>query len=476
VVLVHGVNMVPQIPVSMLRTDLPPMAIGLLATVAGLIACALYFLRRRARVRLFLYFGLMAAMYGIRLFVSTPTSAYFIPLGVQRWVIWFVTGFILIPFVLFFGEMLAPEQWRQRRWGIAYLLVQGTAFVLAHFDARARGIAERVNNTVVLIALPVLILMLFLGKRVAARELWAIRIGVLALLCFTAYTNGVDLGFFHGSAGIEYIGFTIMLACLGYVTVRRAVSGAERFDVMHREMELAQEIQSRLLAGKVDMKGVEIATRYVPVAWVAGDFYDFLVRENGVGILVADVSGHGVSAALAASMVKIAIRSQMDDAGDPAAVLRGMNETLQGNMDPQYVTAAYLFVDTAERELRYSAAGHPPMLVWHAAAQQAEPVQENGLILGVFPDCEYTTRRMQLHPGDRCLLYTDGVSESPSPAGEEFGTERLLKFFRDNAKLPPEQFCDALLARIEAWSGRRAGVEGKEHPDDLTLVLMEFAG
>jgi len=477
VVLVNGVNLVPQIPVSMLRTDLPPMAVGLLATVAGVMACALFFLRRRDRVVTLFYFGLMAAMYGIRLFVGTPTAGYFIPIAVQIWVNIVVTGFILIPFVLFFGEMLAQELRRKRLWGIAYLLVQGTFFVLAHFDPAARRIAERINNIVVLIALPVLILMLFVGKRVARKELLAIRIGVLALLCFTAYTNGVDLGFFTGNPNIEYFGFTIMLACLGYVTVRRTIKGAEQFDAMHREMELAQEIQGRLLAPKVEIKGLEVATRYVPVAWVAGDFYDFLAPDkDGVGVLVADVSGHGVSAALAASMVKIAIRAQMDEASDPAAVLRGMNEILVGNMDVQYVTAAYLYLDLAARELRYGAGGHPAMLLWHAAEKRAEPVEENGLILGMFSGCEYTTRRMKLLPGDRCLLYTDGVSEAPNTAGEEFGGERLLQFFSDNAELAPEVFCDALLARIEQWSGRRDGPGGKEQADDLTLLLVEFSG
>jgi sigma-B regulation protein RsbU (phosphoserine phosphatase) len=299
---------------------------------------------------------------------------------------------------------------------------------------------------------------------------------VLALLCFTAYTNGIGLGYFSGNSRIEYVGFAFMLVCLGYVTVRRAILGAERFDAMHREMELAQEIQSRLLAPKVAVKGVEVATRYVPVAWVAGDFYDFLVQERGVGILIADVSGHGVAAALASSMVKIAVRAQMHHAGEPAAVLQGMNEILLGNMDVQYVTAAYLYLDLAARELRYAAAGHPPMLVWRAAQGRVETVLENGLILGAFPDCCYTTRCLPLGPGDRCLLYTDGISEAPNAAGEEFGAARLLEFFRDNANATPEKFCDALLARVDAWSGRREGPGAKEQADDLTLLLAEFTG
>ena len=96
---------------------------------------------------------------------------------------------------------------------------------------------------------------------------------------------------------------------------------------------------------------------------VAGDFYDFLVIDpERVGILVADVSGHGVPAALIASMVKVAFAAQKDHADTTAAVLAGMNETLCGRLAGQYVTAAYLFIDTRSRMIRYGAAGHPPML------------------------------------------------------------------------------------------------------------------
>jgi phosphoserine phosphatase RsbU/P len=461
----------PQIPVAVLRSDLFPLGVGLVATIAGLAAGILFFVRRRERDRPLLYFGLMASMYGLRVLANTDTAGYLVPRGVQLWLIWFVTGFILIPFVLFFGNLLTPARRRQRLWGLGVLVLLGTVYTLAHLFPSARNAADRTNEIMVLIALPVLFVLL---RRPATRELWVVRFGVLCLLCFATYTNFVSLGWIAGKAHIEYVGFTILLGCVGWVAVRRSIESEERLDAIHREMELAQRIQSRLLPGDVAMKGVDIATRYVPVAWVAGDFYDFLLRgDEGIGILIADVSGHGVPAALAASMVKIAIRSQIDNAGDPAAVLRGMNEILLGNMDLQFVTAAYLYLDLAGRELRYAGAGHPAMLVWHAADRRAEPVEENGLILGMFPDCEYKTRRMPLSAGDRCLLYTDGISEAPNPAGEEFGEKRLMEFFTDHAAAAPGEFCDALLAQVEAWCGRRAG---KEQPDDLTVLMVEFTG
>lgn len=464
----------PQIPVVVLQSDLFPLAVGLVATLAGFAAGILFLIQRRQRDLPLLYFGMMAAMYGLRVLANTATASYFAPAGLQKWVIWFVTGFILIPFVLFFGDLLTPSRRRPRRWGVAVLVVFGAVYTLAHLFPNARDAADRANEITVLIALPLLFLLLFIPRRQPTRELWVIRFGVLCLLCFAFYTNFVDLGWIRGNSHIEYIGFTVLLGCVGWVAVRRSIESEERLDAIHREMELAQRIQSRLLPRDVAMKGVDIATRYVPVAWVAGDFYDFLLRgDEGIGILVADVSGHGVPAALAASMVKIAIRSQFENAGDPAAVLRGMNEILQGNMDLQFVTAAYLYLDLPARELRYAAAGHPAMLVWHAAERRAEAVEENGLIMGVFPGSEYSTRRMRLNPGDRCLLYTDGIPEAPNAEGEEFGGERLMEFFVEHADAAPEAFCDALLAQVEAWCGRRAG---KEQPDDLTVLMVEFTG
>src|SRR5262249_60340112 len=116
---------------------------------------------------------------------------------------------------------------------------------------------------------------------------------------------------------------------------------------------------------------------------VAGDFYDFLELDaRRLGILIADVSGHGVPAALIASMVKVALAAQRDHADSPAAVLAGMNEALCGRLAGQYVTAAYLFVDSESRLIRYGAAGHPPLVRCSRADGNVHEVGHNGLSLG----------------------------------------------------------------------------------------------
>ena len=134
------------------------------------------------------------------------------------------------------------------------------------------------------------------------------------------------------------------------------------------------------------LPGLRVAAQYVPMSQVAGDFYDFLVVDDQrLGLLIADVSGHGVPAALVASMVKVAIAAQVEHSDDPAKVMAGLNSVLSGKLQGQFVTAAYLFFDLQAGTGRYSAAGHPPLLHYCAADNSIHGVVENGLILGVLP-------------------------------------------------------------------------------------------
>jgi phosphoserine phosphatase RsbU/P len=162
---------------------------------------------------------------------------------------------------------------------------------------------------------------------------------------------------------------------------------------------------------------------------VAGDFYDFLcIDEKRVGILVADVSGHGVPAALIASMLKVAFAGQAAHAHDPARVLNGLNGSLCGNFEAHFVTAAYLFVDLEKSLLHYSAAAHPPLMIASGAPGNVREIEANGLMLGMFPEAVYSSVEIRVCPGDRCLLYTDGILEAKNAAQEEFGESRCKEF------------------------------------------------
>jgi phosphoserine phosphatase RsbU/P len=207
---------------------------------------------------------------------------------------------------------------------------------------------------------------------------------------------------------------------------------------------------------------------------VAGDFYDFIiVDEKHLGILIADVSGHGMPAALIASMLKIALAAQIPHADDPAQVLSGLNQALCGKFQHHYVTAAYLFLDLAKGMLTYAAAGHPPMLMWNESFSGVRDVEENGLFLGKFPSATYSSLTLPFKTGDRCLLYTDGIPETINHSEVEFGTDRFREFLATEQSDSANQFTDHLLEELSRWAARDSG---DELDDDITMVAIRVTG
>jgi phosphoserine phosphatase RsbU/P len=250
---------------------------------------------------------------------------------------------------------------------------------------------------------------------------------------------------------------------------------ALQLQTIQKELETARQIQLSILPAEVPkLEGLDIAARYIPMTSVAGDFYDFImVDEKHLGILIADVSGHGMPAALIASMLKIALAAQVPHAADPAQVLSGLNQALCGKFQHHYVTAAYLFVDIAKGTLTYAGAGHPPMLMWSPSSTGVRGVEENGLFLGKFPWATYSSLELPLSADDWCWLYTDGIPETANHAEIEFGTERFREFLATGQSTSASQFADRLLEELSSWAAR--GV-GEELDDDITLVAIHVKG
>ena len=177
-------------------------------------------------------------------------------------------------------------------------------------------------------------------------------------------------------------------------------------------------------------------------------------------------------AALIASMLKIALSSQVGHADDPAEVLLGLNQVLCGKFEHHFVTAAYVFVDMQKLTLSYAGAGHPPLLLW-GGSQGLRSVEENGLFLGKFSFATYTSVDLPLKAGDRILLYTDGIPETTNPAGVEFGTDGFRQFLEAEHSTSADDFANRLLEELSHWSARR-GTE--ELDDDITIVAIHVTG
>jgi sigma-B regulation protein RsbU (phosphoserine phosphatase) len=242
---------------------------------------------------------------------------------------------------------------------------------------------------------------------------------------------------------------------------------------INNELEMARLIQLSILPRETPrLQGLDIVARYMPMTSVAGDFYDFIiVDDKHVGILMADVSGHGLPSALIASMLQVALTAQAAHASDPARVLAGLNRALCGKFERNFVTAAYVYIDMEKKQLTYGGAGHPPLLFWSKSAGKVNEVLENGIVLGMVEEAEYASLQVPIAPGDRGVLYTDGIPEAKSSEEEEFGTERFRKFMEANEGLPVDGFADALIDELFRWSGQPRG-QGQQ--DDITVLTFDM--
>jgi serine phosphatase RsbU (regulator of sigma subunit) len=248
---------------------------------------------------------------------------------------------------------------------------------------------------------------------------------------------------------------------------------ARQLVAINIELEMARQIQLSILPRKTPkIHGLDIVARYMPMTSVAGDFYDFIiVDDKHVGILIADVSGHGLPSALIASMLQVALAGQAATASDPVRVLSGLNQALCGKFEHNFVTAAYVYVDMEKKMMTYAGAGHPPLLLWRSSAGKVDEVVQNGLFLGMFPEATYVSLQLPVSARDRVILYTDGIPETKNPSEQEFGTAGMMKFMNSSKNLAVDQFADGLLDELSNWSGQPRG-QGQQ--DDITVLTIDF--
>jgi sigma-B regulation protein RsbU (phosphoserine phosphatase) len=461
----------------MLRADAVSLALGGLLLVVGLLALVLWTGARRRAASLRqssgggVWLSVFAFLYGARLLARTRTIrlGFDVAPAVWDYAAAAITYTIPLPLVLFVRAFW-PAWRRLSTFGAVGLVVFATYAIASDAILHRPDSARTPNNAIAVAFLGALLALAFWPGLTPSRELRTARIGLLAwsLTAVADNLRGMKALAFPGP-DLEPFGFIVLMASLVTMAVWRVIGEARRLVAIDRELSVARQIQSSILPQAMPrLSRVTLAARYRPLAAVAGDFYDFLeVDEQRLGVLVADVCGHGVPAALIASMVKVALAAQQARADRPAAVLTRMNEALCGRLGGQYVTAAYLFIDARSGLIRYAAAGHPPMLCLSQGDREVREVEKNGLILGFASATDYEELEQPLESGDRLLLYTDGLVEAENAADEFFGLERVKTGLAAGAALPPEAALDALLNTMDVWSGRPAG-------DDLTTVLVDW--
>ena len=242
-------------------------------------------------------------------------------------------------------------------------------------------------------------------------------------------------------------------------------------EIVERELAIARTVQQRLFPEHVPrLQYLEASGICLPARTVSGDYYDFIPVPGGLDVVIADVSGKGMSAALLMASLQAALRSQypLHDEGvpDPGAILARLNHHLHATLEPTRFVTLFLVRVLDDGRTLYGNAGHSPAAL--VRDERVEWLQAGGVLLGPFASPRFESTRLATRADDVLCLYTDGVTEAEGPQGEHYGEERLAAALRAGSHLEPRALQDAIVRDVRAWQG------DAEPTDDLTLVVLRL--
>lgn len=238
---------------------------------------------------------------------------------------------------------------------------------------------------------------------------------------------------------------------------------------LQTQLEIARQVQLELLPPRdPQLEGFDISAYNFPTEEVSGDYYDWVrTYEDQIGIVIADVSGKGVPAALLMAFLRASLRAASHIGYAPHISMSKVNYLLWESIERnQFVTAFYGILDATNRTLAYSNAGHNPPLLMDAAGK-ARFEERGGVPLGMFRDSRYYEYYATIDPGAIIVLYTDGVTEANNPAGEEYGRDRLVEAVRRCRELTAREMIDFLHRDLMEWT------DGHGSHDDVTFFIVK---
>ena len=247
-------------------------------------------------------------------------------------------------------------------------------------------------------------------------------------------------------------------------------SEAERRQ-LESELELSQVVQRALLPQKMpSILGMDVAAFSRPAQIVGGDYFDFLQFNDGShGFVIADVSGHGVSAGMLMTSLQTAFHTLVPDTNSPVDVLRRINRLYIHNIHfTTFVTIFFSRLDPRTRTLTYANAGHNEALLYRRSRDEQVWLEPTGPAIGLIEEFRNESKDIQLESEDILLLYTDGVTEAFNSSGEQFGRQRLAEVIRQNGDHSPEGLIQKVLQTLTDFT------EARPLEDDVTLVVYKL--
>ena len=238
---------------------------------------------------------------------------------------------------------------------------------------------------------------------------------------------------------------------------------------MERDIQLARKIQYALLPTVIPyLENMKVAFKYEPFMGVGGDFIDIHYREgmHELGIFICDVSGHGTSSAMIATMVKMSLNSWGKYIQNPGGAFPEMRDMLKGKIGDNFITAYICSIDLKSGVITSACAGHPPMILIRNTGE-LELVKPSGMVLMELIGSQYEEVKHKLNPGDKIVLYTDGVFEARNLSGKIIGEERFIKMISENYSLSAEDLCEKIYKDVLISSGNII-------EDDFALLIAEY--
>jgi serine phosphatase RsbU (regulator of sigma subunit) len=241
---------------------------------------------------------------------------------------------------------------------------------------------------------------------------------------------------------------------------------------METDLEIARLLQTAMLPRLPTHPSYTGRAMMVPAKWIGGDFYDFFaISENKIGLVIADVSGKGVPAALFMAISRTVLQSSARDQRSAGDCLAQANAILcQQNPLDLFVTVFYGILDVETGELSYANGGHiPPVIIRHGGQINLVP-RTGGMAIGVLADLSYAEGKIIMQPNDTLFLYTDGISEAMDPEGHEFSDERLLDSLSNSHQQPLELVFSTVTEAVHAFA------QGAPQSDDITCLALRYSG
>ena len=255
------------------------------------------------------------------------------------------------------------------------------------------------------------------------------------------------------------------------IRLKKTVDENKKLASIKQEIELARKIHFATIPEELPkVPGLDIVVKYIPMQIIGGDFYDFhRIDEHRIGAFISDISGHGIPAAIIASMVKIAFSMLKDVADQPGQLMKEINRILTGNIENGFVTAGYALIDKSAMKLYYIRSGHEPLMIYRKNSNTIEEIAPAGRLIGYAWADNYEMSESAIEPGDRVILYTDGLLEVYNKEREIISMNFLKNAIIRGRELSATDLTDSLAGLLRRWRGLDEELE-----DDITIVVIDI--